>query len=276
MLIRTIKHFDPEAIAESGQCFRMRTKAPGSVEVIHRGRRLVIETIGEEKFGFSCTQEEFHDVWADYFDLSTDYQEFLNAVDHEDTYLARAAEAGRGLRILRQDPWEVLISFILSQRKSIPAIRDGIEKLCRRFGSPLAMGNREDYAFPVPHRLAQASLEELSACSLGYRAPYIQASARSVASGEMDLDEIESLSDELLLQKLLDLHGVGVKVASCVMLFGYHRLNLAPVDVWIQRVIENEYGGVSPFPNYPGFAGVMQQYMFYDQIAKKRLRKLSA
>lgn len=276
MLIRWIEHFDPEAVAESGQCFRMRLKAPGLVEVIHRDRRLLIESLGDERFGFSCTEQEFRDLWEDYFDLSTDYNVFLNAVDKKDGYLIRAAGAGRGLRILRQDPWEVLISFILSQRKSIPAIRDGIEKLCRRFGNPLMTGEWEEYAFPTPQRLAQASLEELSACSLGYRAPYIQAAARQVAAGETDLMGIESFSDEALMQKLLVLRGVGVKVASCVMLFGYHRLNLAPVDVWIQRVIENEYGGVSPFPRYEGFAGVMQQYMFYDQIAKKRLRKLTA
>jgi N-glycosylase/DNA lyase len=276
MLIRSIKHFDPEAIAESGQSFRMRITAPGRVEAIHRGRVLLIETLGEERFRFSCTEEEFRAVWEDYFDLATDYKPFLSAVDLEDGYLTRAARAGQGLRILRQDPWETLISFILSQRKSIPAIRDGVEKLCRRFGDPLMPGERGEYGFPTPQRLAEAALEELYACSLGYRAPYIQSAARSVAAGGTDLDEMGSLSDEALMQKLLTLHGVGVKVASCVMLFGYHRLNMAPVDVWIQRVIENEYGGVSPFSRFSGFAGVMQQYMFYDQILRKRLKRLTA
>lgn len=276
MFIHSINNFDPEAIAESGQCFRVRIIAPGRVEVIQRGRRLLIDSLGGERFGFSCTQEEFHAVWEDYFDLSTDYDMFLNAVDREDAYLTRASKVGQGLRILRQDPFETLISFILSQRKSIPAIRDGIEKLCRRFGSRILAEEREEYAFPKPQRLAEASLEELSACSLGYRAPYIQATARSVAAGEMNLGSLDSLNDEALLKRLLELYGVGVKVASCVMLFGYHRLDLAPVDVWIQRVIDNEYGGVSPFPRYEGFAGVMQQYMFYDQIVNKRLRKLTA
>jgi N-glycosylase/DNA lyase len=276
MFIRHIKQFDPEAIAESGQCFRMRIKAPGLVEVIQRGRHILIESLQDERFGFSCTQQEFQDVWHDYFDISTDYSVFINAVDRGDAYLARAAMEGQGLRILRQDPWEMLISFILSQRKSIPAIRNGIEKLCRRFGSRMLVGEREDYAFPTPQRLAEASLEELSACSLGYRAPYIHAAARSVAMGETDLNALDILHDEALLQKLLALHGVGVKVASCVMLFGYHRLDLAPVDVWIQRVIDRVYGGVSPFPGYAGYAGVMQQYMFYDQICQKKLKRLTA
>ena len=276
MIIRHIKHFDPEAIAQSGQCFRMRAVAPGRVEAIHRDKRLVIDSLKEERFGFSCTEEEFHYVWHDYFDLSCDYGVFIGAVDQGDAYLTRAAQAGQGLRILRQDPWEVLISFILSQRKSIPAIRDGIEKLCRRFGSRLMTEEREVYTFPAPQRLAEASLAELQDCSLGYRAPYIQAAARAVVLGETDLGALKGLSDEALLQKLLSLYGVGIKVASCVMLFGYYRLDAAPVDVWIQRVIDSQYGGISPFARYAGYAGVMQQYMFYDQILRKRLKRLTA
>ena len=273
MIIRHLEHFDPEAIAKSGQCFRMRILAPGRVEVIHRGKYLRIDALGGETFGFHCPEDEFEEIWHAYFDLSADYGVFVNAVDKDDTYLTRAAQSGRGLRILRQDPWEMLVSFILSQRKSIPAIRDGIEKLCRRFGRPFLCNGREEYAFPMPKALAEASLEDLMACSLGYRAPYIKAAALSAASGETDLAAIHNLNDEALLQKLLGLYGVGVKVASCVMLFGYHRLDLAPVDIWIRRVIDLEYGGVSPFPRFQGFAGVMQQYMFYDQICNKRLRK---
>ena len=273
MIIHSIQYFDPEAIAQSGQCFRMRAVAPGRLEVIHRDKRLVIDSLGDERFAFSCTQAEFQDVWYDYFDLSTDYGAFISTVDKEDAYLTRAAQSGRGLRILNQAPWEVLVGFLLSQRKSIPAIRDGIAKLCMRFGEPLAFGDRQEHTFPTPQRLAAAEMEELLACSLGYRAPYIKAAARSVASGETDLEAMRDWADDALLAKLLSMHGVGIKVASCVMLFGYHRLALAPVDVWIQRVIDQEYNGQPPFHKYKGFGGVMQQYMFYDQIAKKRQRK---
>ncbi len=276
MIIRHLEHFDPEAIAQSGQCFRMRAVAPGRVWVIHRSKYLCVDSLGDDTFGFHCPEEEFREIWHGYFDLSTDYGAFLGAVDGGDAYLLRAAQLGRGLRILRQDPWEVLISFILSQRKSIPAIRDGIEKLCRRFGSPFLCNGREERAFPTPEALAEASMEELLSCSLGYRAPYIKAAALSAASGETDLAAMGELDDEPLIKRLLSLYGVGIKVASCVMLFGYHRLDLAPVDVWIQRVIDLQYGGVSPFPRYAGFAGVMQQYMFYDQIEKKRLRRITA
>ncbi len=271
-----IEHFDPEAIALSGQCFRMHILAPGRVEVIHRGRRVEIAVLGEDAFAFSCSDAEFENVWRHFFDLETDYRPFLEAIDKTDHYLTCAAEAGRGLRILRQDPWEVLISFILSQRKSIPAIRDNVEKLCRRFGEPLAEYGPDVFAFPTPQALAGASMEELSACSLGYRAPYVRAAAISVAAGQTDLPALSGLDDEALLQSLLSLYGVGVKVARCVMLFGYHRLCAAPVDVWIGRVIDQEYGGVSPFARYAGFCGVIQQYMFYQRITAKRPEKPAA
>ncbi len=276
MGIHRIAYFDPEAIALSGQCFRMRVTAPGRVEVIHLDRRVEIAALGEETFLFSCPDAEFQAVWQPYFDLETDYGKFLGAVDKSDAYLTRAAEAGKGLRILRQDPFEVLISFILSQRKSIPAIRDSVEKLCRRFGEPLPKYGPDVFAFPTAQALAGASMEELTACSLGYRAPYVRAAALSAATGQTDLAALSGLDDEALLQSLLRLYGVGVKVARCVMLFGYHRLCAAPVDVWIGRVIDQEYGGVSPFARYAGFCGVIQQYMFYQRITAKRPEKPAA
>ena len=273
MVIRNISHFDPLAICESGQCFRMRAMPGGRVKVIYQDKALLIETLTQEQFLFHCSQMEFETIWRKYFDLDTDYAAFVVAADPADGYLTSAVASGSGLRILNQDPWETLVSFLLSQRKSIPAIRDGIEKLCLRFGEPFECNGRLEYAFPSPEKLAQAEMEELRACSLGYRAPYIQATSRSVASGETDLRAMREWDDTALLEKLLSLHGVGIKVASCVMLFGYHRLDLAPVDVWIQRVIDKEYNGESPFHKYKGFAGVMQQYMFYDQMLKKRLQR---
>jgi len=273
MVIKNICHFDPLAICESGQCFRMRAMPSGRVEVIYQDKVLLIETLTQEQFLFHCSQMEFETIWRRYFDLDTDYAAFVGAADPADGYLTSAVASGSGLRILNQDPWETLVSFLLSQRKSIPAIRDGIEKLCLRFGEPFECNGRLEYAFPTPEKLAQAEMEELRACSLGYRAPYIQSTSRSVASGETDLSAMREWDDTALLEKLLSLHGVGIKVASCVMLFGYHRLDLAPVDVWIQRVIDKEYNGESPFHKYKGFAGVMQQYMFYDQMLKKRLQR---
>ena len=211
-------------------------------------------------YSFSCTQEEFEAFWEDYFDLKTDYASFRNAIDKDDIYLLNSAEAGKGIRILRQDPWEMLITFIISQRKNIPAIKASVEALCSRFGEELGFGI---FAFPTPEALAWAGDEELKDCSLGYRVPYIMEAARMVASGELDLSAVSALSDDELLTALQKVYGVGPKVANCVSLFGYHRIAAFPVDVWIKRVLDEHYNGSFPLERYKGFAGVLQQYMFY-------------
>ena len=270
MGIYFIADFDPHAIAASGQCFRMRAVSPNRVEAVMRDQYTAITSLGSDLYEFSCSDADYQHIWRPYFDLDTDYGAFHRAVDENDPYLLHAAELSRGLRILRQDPWEVLISFILSQRKSIPAIQDAIEKLCGCFGSTVTSQGRSFNSFPSPQALADVPEEALRACSVGYRAPYIKAAAQAAEKGELDLAGFSRLTDEELTKQLLAIYGVGIKVANCVSLFGYHRLAAAPVDVWIQRVIDDQYGGISPFGRYPGFAGIMQQFMFYERMMNKQ------
>ena len=170
-------------------------------------------------------------------------------------YLREAARGGAGIRILRQDKFEMLISFIISQRKSIPAIRTSVEKLVSLYG--------HDGFFPNAADMTGATEEELSSCSLGYRLPYIRAAIERIAHKEVDLDELDSLPDEELFEQLKMFHGVGDKVANCVELFAYHRTGRAPVDTWIAKVINEQYNGENPFGRYGNVAGIMQQYMFY-------------
>ena len=260
MVTVRLSRFDPWAIAQSGQCFRMSGDDKG-VTARAGGRCVRVERSGAGRFTFSCDQDEYARVWRPYFDLDTDYAAMQNAAPPNDAFLRRAMRAGRGLRILRQEPWETLICFILSQRKSIPAIRGCTEQLCARFGEPCGDG----WAFPTAERLAEAADAELRACGLGYRAPYVLATARRVAQGA--LDNLSTLADDALLERLMAMEGVGVKVANCVALFGYHRLACAPVDVWIARVIEEEYAGQSPFEGYGAYAGLYQQYLFCGRRA---------
>lgn len=253
-----------DKIANSGQCFRARALRDGWFCFITGQRVLYIrEEIGKNRpgdFEASCSEDEWRDVWAPYFDLDRSYAAIRRAIPQSDGWMQRAAAEGRGVRILRQDPWETLITFILSQRKSIPAIRQSAELLCGRYGSEIADGR---HAFPTAKALAEAPEEELAACKAGYRAPYLRAAARRVATGETDLDELAGLSDEELLNALKTFYGVGEKVARCTALFGYGRLGLAPVDTWIQKVIAQAYGGRDPFAQYGPAAGVLQQYAFY-------------
>ncbi|MDO4266093.1 MAG: GIY-YIG nuclease family protein [Eubacteriales bacterium] len=264
--------FDLEKIRLSGQCFRVKELSDGWYRFITGEEVLYIRKEGDAPgcYAVSCTEQAWEQTWKPYFDFPRSYTAIRRRIkkagigaalpEEALTFADRAVKSGRGLRILRQDPWEMMITFILSQRKSIPAIMTAVEALCRSFGRPLAEGL---YAFPSPEALYQASPEALSACGLGYRAPYVRDAARRVYTGEIDPAELSGLSDEALYEALLAGYGVGKKVASCIMLFGYGRLAMVPVDVWIERAIRDGFLGQDYFPFYGKDAGVLQQYIFY-------------
>lgn len=253
-------NFDLKKTADSGQCFRMVMCDRNRARIVAGGKLLYIIEKGGGSFDFSCTEKEFADFWYDYFDLGTDYAGYTASVDPKDGFLTKAAGYGAGIRILRQEKFETLISFIISQRKNIPAIQSSVEKLCRTCGRRIENGI---YAFPEPDALASLSEKELSACSLGYRSQYVREAALKVASGDTDLESLNELPDDELFSELTSFYGVGKKVANCVMLFAYHRTGAFPVDVWIKRIEDEYYGGAFPVEKYKGYAGILQQYMFY-------------
>ena len=254
--------FDLRKIAESGQCFRLNQNREGGYTLIALGRVL---TLRETADGceLDCSAADFNALWREYFDLGRDYAAIRANVDPNDAFLNRACDFGRGIRMLRQEPWEMLISFILSQQKNIPAIKRCVETLCSRYGEPIENAGGPLFSFPSAGRLAALDERCLLDCSLGYRAKYVSAAARLVVSGALNLTWIAALPDDVLMDTLLSVPGVGEKVANCVLLFGYHRLGRFPRDVWINRVIENEYGGRFPLARYPDTAGALQQYIFY-------------
>lgn len=254
--------FNIRKIAESGQCFRLNPNVEGGYTLVADSRALDLWDT-PEGCALDCPQADFDALWREYFDLARDYADIRAAVDPGDAFLSRACDYGLGIRILRQDPWETLVSFIISQRKNIPAIKYCIETICSRYGEPIEAEGRNLFAFPSPERLASLAEEQFLACSLGYRAKYVLAAARMVSSGALDLEEAGRLEDGALLEALLRMPGVGSKVADCEMLFGFHRLSRFPRDVWINRVEELEYGGAFPVERYPDTAGVLQQYVFY-------------
>ena len=263
---------DMEKITDSGQIFRLRRIGEKGFVLVAKNRVLRIKVQDPDRgaYRLDCLKEEFSSLWQSYFDLDTDYEAFENSIPSEDIFLRSAAAYGRGIRILRQDPWEVLVSFIISQRKTIPSIRSSIEKLSRLLGKPLGEGH---YAFPTPREVVWGGLSALRECSLGYRAPYIYETARMTLEGE-NLRDYHDLGDEELLSRLMRFAGVGKKVAGCVALFAYHRLGIFPVDVWMEKIIREEYGGSFPLERYRGFAGVLQQYMFF--YARERAGRTSA
>lgn len=252
------QEFDVKKIADSGQCFRLNQLEAGRFQLT-AFERCVELTERADDWALDCSGAEMNALWRGYFDLDADYAAYRTAVPEKDAYLTTAADFGRGIRILRQDPWEMLVTFIISQRKNIPAIRTCVETLCTRYGEPIG----PTYAFPTPAELAGADEEALRTCALGYRAGYVLAAAQMADTGTLNLSALASLGDNELTERLMTVPGVGVKVANCVSLFGYHRIAAFPRDVWINRVVHEHYRGRFPLYRYKGFAGVMQQYLFY-------------
>lgn len=255
--------FDLEKIALSGQCFRVRKFADETYRFIKGDRVLYIKQLNNDEYQVSCGQTEWHEVWEDYFDLSRSYAGICQRAGGDSGFISRAAAYSRGIRVLHQDPWEMLITFIISQRKNIPAITKSVEALSKKYGRPIETDYETVSAFPTPQELYAASDQDLSECSLGYRIPYVQDAVSKVVSGVVDLDGMRRLDDDSLFQELLKIHGVGKKVANCVRLFGYGRTGSVPVDVWIARAISEEYAGCDPFPAFGDEAGIVQQYVFY-------------
>ncbi len=254
-----IPGFDVGMTADSGQCFRFYNVDDNTHQLYAKGRQLTIISLGNDQFDFDCSKDAFNAHWFDYFDLARDYA-VLGAVDAgEDSYVSKAIRHAKGIRVLKQEPFETLVAFIISQRKSIPAIKTCMEKLAVRFGQ---LDDTGFYSFPDAKALAMAADEDLAACGLGYRTPYIKQTAQMIARGELDLELFASLPDEELLQQLMRFPGVGKKVASCVMLFAYQRMDAFPVDVWIQRVLETHYPEGFPYERYPGVLGIIQQNLF--------------
>ena len=261
-------------IAASGQCFRMLPvpEKPGIWSLISGTHYLEISGT-PDGFFFDCPDEALP-FWKQYFDLGTDYGSFIASIRADDVYLAAAADAGSGIRILRQDLWEMMITFLISQQKTIPKIREAVEALAKKYGAKrtaaLSDGSiRTYYSFPSPEELASASLDDLLTLMLGYRAKYICAAARQVASGAVDLEAVRHMDYAHAKAELLRLTGVGIKVAECICLFALHHIDAFPVDTHIRQMLDAHYPKGFPLKRYKGFAGVMQQYAFYYELSLK-------
>ena len=270
MLLKLSDDLDPAKIVSSGQCFRARYLPDGSFRFITGRHVLYLCPDGPGRFLLSCDEDTFQSVWKPYFDLCRSYADIRRSLRGKNAWVDSAMDYGAGLRLLRQDPWETLVSFIISQRKSIPAIAGAVEKLAARFGEPLTTDREILFAFPTPEALARADEKALSACGLGYRVPYVQDAARKVLDGSLPLDGAAALADEELLNLLKTVYGVGDKVASCVSLFAFSRTACVPVDVWISRALRDHMGGMDAFAVFGAYAGIVQQYVFYYQTHGNR------
>lgn len=241
-----------ETIANSGQCFRFFKNKDFGYDLVAFGKHIRVNNIDDETLWIDFPGSDVN--WGKYFNIYSS-----NTIENPDPFLAKAIEHSPGLAILRQDPWEVLISFIISQRKSIPAIKNSIERLCRAYGTPI-----DDiyYAFPTAEQLMRIDKDE---CGLGYRKGYIEELARDVVSGKFSMDELVAADYDTAKKMLLSIKGVGEKIANCVLLFSLGFDNAFPVDIHMHRVLDEHYPNGFSYEKYDGHLGLVQQYLFEYQ-----------
>ena len=252
LVLTDIKNFIPAQVLDCGQCFRWENSSGKYSGIAHK-RRLELYLDNGNLVLKDTTKEEFEKIWRDYFDLSRDYGELRSSYAADGT-LSKAIAHSPGLRLMRQEPWETLITFILSQNSNIPRIKGMVARLCNCFG-------RGDI-FPAPEDLAGLSEGDLAPIRSGYRAGYIIDAAKRAADGRLDFGKLAQMASEDVRRALMEVHGVGPKVADCVLLYGFGRVECYPLDVWMKRVMAEYYP--EGFPEYLlDTAGIAQQFLFH-------------
>ena len=258
LLLQDPEPFDLNETLDCGQAFRWERLPDGRFQGVARGRFLVL---GWRPEGLLLENTPAGDaaLWEDYFDLGRAYAPLLDRF-REDPVLAQAIAFAPGIRVLRQDGWEALCSFIISQNNNIPRIKGIIRRLCHLLGAPAGPEGWHD--FPTPQRLAATSLEELAPVRAGFRAKYLLDAARKVVSGQVDLAAIPAMETPRAQEELCKILGVGPKVAQCALLYGFGKVDCFPQDVWIKRVVAQLYPQGFP-PQLADCAGIAQQYLFH-------------
>ena len=275
-MIKSFDHFDLQIIAESGQCFRWKkvSSDPMTYEIIHKGHFLRIQKIPctddtatrGASFDLSCSEETFDSVWKDYFDLQTDYYAIEKSIyAFNDKHLIECFEKGAGIRILKQDLWEMIVSFMISQNNNIKRISNSIEKICNKAALP-AIENQTAYRFPLPGEINESLFEDTS-LGLGYRVPYLIEIYKYGRENPGWLNELEAMSFDDAYKNLLSHLGIGPKVSNCICLFGLHHTEAFPIDTHIKQLLNKYYNGHFDTDKFPDSAGIIQQYLFYYEIS---------
>lgn len=274
VIIDGVRDFNLDHIFDNGQCFRWNKEEDGSYTGVAFGKAANINIIDDAVVLDNVNLEEYNNIWRRYLDLDRDYGAIKRMLSQKDPMMKKAISYGSGMRILQQDKWETLISFIISQNNNIPRIKKCVEGLCANHGSPLGMyRGRLYYSFPSPEALAQLDVADLDICRLGYRARYIVETAKQIqADHGQALELLGGAAGQQARDYLLSLSGVGPKVANCILLFSMGKYDSFPLDVWIKRVMNQVYrieeGNVRKMQAYAAehfgeYGGIAQQYLFY-------------
>jgi N-glycosylase/DNA lyase len=273
IIIKNILDFNPTHIFECGQCFRWYVEEDESYTTIAYGKVLNVKRIDNDIILSNTNMKEFNDIWYNYFDLDKDYWDIKKELS-KDPILKEAIKFGQGMRLLNQEPYETLISFIISANNQIPRIKKAVELISTDLGEYAGTWNGKDYfSFPSPEKLAELDVEYIKEkYRVGFRADRIKETSRRIKDKEFDLQCLYDLSRDEGKNLLTTLPGVGPKVSDCILLFAFDKEEAFPVDVWVKRVMEyfylkentsNKQIEVSGARIFGRLAGYAQQYLFY-------------
>ena len=267
--VNDVQNFNLRDIFECGQCFRWNETDEKTYIGIAFGKVIEVKLIEKDLYIYNATKEEVENIWIDYFDLTRDYGIIKEELS-KDPLLAEAIEFGEGIRLLKQDPFELIISFIISANNRIPMIKRAIDRISQRWGEKIEYKGNIYYTFPTIDRLRNATEEELKDCGVGFRGKYIKATVETLDDNM--IDEMLNSNDDQCHKLLQKLSGIGPKVADCIMLFSMEKYSAFPVDVWVKRAMQHFY--LAPDVSLPKirefardkfgkYAGFAQQYLFY-------------
>ncbi|RXI39393.1 8-oxoguanine DNA glycosylase [Clostridium tetani] len=281
IILKGIKNFELNHIFDCGQCFRWNRQENGNYIGVAYGKVIEVEKKQDEIILYNTNEKEFEEIWKNYFDLNREYSK-IKTILSEDKLLKEAIDYGYGIRILQQEPFEIIISFIISANNRIPMIKKAIEKISRKWGKKLEYKGKKYYSFPSMEKLYNASIEEVEECGTGFRSKYIVDTVSKIYENittdsseynkQFDINYIEKLQDEECHSMLQNFKGIGPKVADCIMLFSMGKDSAFPVDVWVKRAMQHFYLApdvslkkIRDFARekFGEFSGLAQQYLFY-------------
>lgn len=259
-----IDNLDLKQIADSGQCFRWKNTGENEYTIVAFDKAIKITQDGNE-FIFDCDEDEWNSVWRNYLDMDTDYAGIAKLIaDGTDEHLKKAYAYGSGVRILKQDLWEMIVTFMISQNNNIKRITNSVDLLCSRCGRPIE-GHEGMYTFPKPGEVADEVFEDRS-MGFGYRASYLKEIYSYGLQNSDWLDKLRKMSYDEAMTSLLERKGIGKKVANCICLFGLHHVDAFPIDTHVKQLLDKYYSDGFDFERYNGVAGIIQQYLFYFEL----------
>ena len=257
IILEYVKNFDLDQTFGCGQCFLFE-KIKNNFIGTANNKDIRISQQGNQIKIYDTTEKEFKELWFDFFDLGTDYSKIGDELSYLHPILKEAYINCSGIRILKQEPWETLCSFIISQNNNIPRIKKIIKALCELYGEKTKCG----FSFPTAKKISSMNLDDLSPIKSGFRAKYILDAAKKISNGDINLEEIKSKEYFYAKDLLMNIHGVGPKVADCVLLYGFHRLEAFPLDVWMKKIM-NKFFADKSSDFFGKFAGIAQQYLYH-------------